>query len=149
MYRNYWLLCKRTEAIFNIYCNIKRFSLKFLCQESGHSRTGRSRCVYEISINFVYICYYLLIIYGGKELEDRLVLSNRKFHEAVFGTLRWILKIYCLIYDFSYKTSRRMIYVFKCHNLLYDLSEISCFPFSVLFEDRCATRCLGFFLYEG
>lgn len=37
------------------------------------------------------MCYYtlqiILIIYGGKGLEESLILSIRKFHEAVFHML--------------------------------------------------------------
>lgn len=36
------------------------------------------------------MCYYLLIIYGGKELEETLILSTRKFDRAVFDMLLWI-----------------------------------------------------------
>ena len=35
--------------------------------------------------------YYLLIIHGGKGLEETLILSTQKFHEAVFDMLLWIL----------------------------------------------------------
>ena len=37
------------------------------------------------------MCYYLVIIYGGKELEEALTLSTRKFHDAVFDLLLWNL----------------------------------------------------------
>lgn len=43
------------------------------------------RC--EMCLNIVYMCFYLLIIYGGKELEGELIVSTRKFHEPVFDIL--------------------------------------------------------------
>lgn len=110
-------------------------------------RTERSRCVCEICITTVHMLYHLFIIYGGKGLEETLMLSTRKSHEAVFDMLLWILmteQIKWLIYDFSFKTSRRMVYVLKCHILLlYNLYEISCYPCTVRFEDPCASCCLA------
>ena len=38
----------------------------------------------------MYMCYYLLIMYGAKGIEETL-LPTRKFHEAVFDMQLWIL----------------------------------------------------------
>lgn len=53
-----YLICKKIEAILNVYCNIKR-SLSLIRLLCGQPRTGRSRCMCEIYINIVYTCYYV------------------------------------------------------------------------------------------
>jgi hypothetical protein len=57
----------------------------------GYLRMGRLQCMYEICINSFYMCYCLLIMYGGKNLQETLILSTRKFHETLFDKPLWIL----------------------------------------------------------
>lgn len=39
------------------------------------------------------MCYYLLIIYRGKGLEETVILLPRKFHETVFDIIDFILDL--------------------------------------------------------
>ena len=49
--------------------------------------------MYEIGINILYMCYYLVINYRDNKLEETFIhiISTVIFHETGFDMLFWIL----------------------------------------------------------